>query len=96
MGESDSGGPSAQAVDADQEYQPEVLPSLLVDVTPNAFDIEGDTLLPYFMRLKEIHEKRRAVKIAKLHQREAQLAERIGGASVSLTGPATAALTAPK
>jgi hypothetical protein len=39
------------------------------------------------MRLKELHEKRRAEKIAKTHEREQQIAERIGGTSVSLTGP---------
>jgi hypothetical protein len=65
--------------DADQDYQPVVLPSLLVDVTPSPFDVEGDTLLPYFMRLQDRLEKRRIDKWAKFHQREAQRAERIGG-----------------
>jgi hypothetical protein len=87
MGDSDSGHTRQPGSDPAQEYQPEVLPSLLVDVTPNPFDIEGDTLLPYFMRLKELHEKRRAEKIAKTHEREQRIAERIGGTSVSLTGP---------
>jgi hypothetical protein len=64
--------------EAAREYQPEVLPSLLVDVTPNVFDIEGDTLLPYFIRMKEEHEKRRADKIAKFQQKQMQLAEKIG------------------
>jgi hypothetical protein len=71
--------------DPDQDYQMEVLPSLLVDVTPNPFDVESDTLLPYFMRLKERHEKRRADKIAKFHQREAQRAERIGGTATAVS-----------
>jgi hypothetical protein len=66
--------------DVDQGYQPDILPSLLIDVAPNPFDIERDTLLPYFMRLKDRQEKRRADRIAKFHQREAQLAERIAGA----------------
>jgi hypothetical protein len=85
---SDSGSSDVKPeAELDQEYQPEVLPSLLVDVTPNPFDVEGDTLLPYFMRLKERHEKRRADKIAKFHQREAQLAERIGGTASAVQVP---------
>jgi hypothetical protein len=70
--------PGQDVAEAAREYQPEVLPSLLVDVTPNAFDIEGDTLLPYFIRMKDEHEKRRADKIAKFQQKQMQLAEKIG------------------
>ena len=57
----------------DDTYKPEVLPSLLVDVTPNEHDIEKDTLLPYFVKLKEKRAKKRAEKIAKYREREAHM-----------------------
>jgi hypothetical protein len=77
MGESEP-YPSQDTHDPVRAYQPEVLPSLLVDVTANAFDIEGDTLLPYFLALHEQNEKRRAERIAKFQQKQMQLAEKIG------------------
>lgn len=52
-----------------REIQPEVLPTLLVDVTPNVFDIEGDTLLPYFLRLREERRKKRAKQVESQRKR---------------------------
>jgi hypothetical protein len=58
-----------------EPYRPVVLPSLLVDVKPNGDDIEPDTFLPYFLRLKERYDRKKAETQARAQEKQVRMKE---------------------
>lgn len=65
--------------------QQEVLPSLLLEVQPNPYDIEEDTLFPYFLRLRKKMAAQRAKEIEDKRQREEESQANLQS-QVSFTG----------
>lgn len=65
-----------ESSDSEEKWRPEALPSLLLDVVPNPHDLERDTLLPYFLHLKERHDKKREAEKLEKKQREDEEAAR--------------------